>query len=94
MSDPSGLRSCRAPPLRAADLGTRLPVYCLAKKYQVRADAWVGLGVFAGPGEVFQLYCANHDPWVEADKPAKEALEILGLGPVVDARIDDTPDPA
>jgi hypothetical protein len=68
-----------APPKEAAALGRRLPIYCMAKKYQQKADSWVGFGVFAGSDGPFQYYCANHNLWAESDDVAQEAMDTLGL---------------
>lgn len=74
-----GLTIMSAHPEDAEALSRRLAIYCMAKKYQVRADGWVGFGVYAGAQGPFQYYVANHSPWDEKDEVAREAMETLGL---------------
>lgn len=66
------------PPGRLEQLGGRLDAYCQAKKYQLRADAWVGLGTVAGQSGPFQFYVFGRFPW-EQDATLEQLVRDMGL---------------
>lgn len=66
-----------APRGESSDLKGRLISYCIAKKYQLRADAWLGFGA-VGEREAFQAYVLNLEPWAE-DTESAALVEEMGL---------------
>jgi hypothetical protein len=64
------------PPSEANDLPRLLQNYCLLKKYQCRANRWIGFGGFEGPPEPAQLAAVFDDPWTQDTALDKLVAEL------------------
>jgi hypothetical protein len=63
-----GITVMSAPPSAAQELGKRIHTYCRLKKYQMKANRWIGFGVYAGPPEPAQLAVVFSEPWQPEDE--------------------------
>jgi hypothetical protein len=74
-----GMTFMTAPPSNQQELLQRLAVYCIAKKYQLRADAWVGLGFAVGSGKAFDAFVQSDEP-CQKDEDLQRLADEMGLG--------------
>jgi hypothetical protein len=73
-----GVTVMSAPPALFGELKELLPLYCQAKKHQLRADLWLGLGLVSTSRQAFDIYVFGSEPW-EEDPVLDEVVEDLGL---------------
>ena len=71
-----GMTVMAVPPTQEGTLPDRLREYTYLKKYQTKADSWVGFGVFEGPPELFQVAVIWSAPW-EYDDELERAVATL-----------------
>jgi hypothetical protein len=68
-----GITVMSAPPSASKELSSKLVDYCRLKKHQVKANKWIGFGVYEGPPEPAQLAVVIREPW----QPDAELDELV-----------------
>jgi hypothetical protein len=66
--DKAGLTCFAATPSKAEEAMRRLSTYCLMKKYQIRADNWVGLLTVVDKEPMIQGFVICAGPWTHDDE--------------------------
>lgn len=71
-----GITIMSCAPAQSPDLAERLAMYCTMKKYQQKAESWVGFGCWEGPSDAVQCAFVLWGPW--APDPELDRL-VTGL---------------
>ena len=58
-----GITVMTCPPASSRGLASQLRQYCGLKKYQMKADRWVGIGGWSGPKETIQVAVVFNETW-------------------------------
>jgi hypothetical protein len=82
-----GVTIMSVPPSRANELQQVLQSYCILKKHQLKADSWLGLGVFKGPPEPAQVLGVFTHRW-EPDEELDRLVAKLPSGGHEDENFD------
>jgi len=66
--DKAGVTCFAATPSKAEEAMRRLQTYCLMKKYQIRADSWLGLLTVVDQEPIIQGFVICAGPWTQDDE--------------------------